>query len=754
MPFERGRPPVAATGSGGNGGITLPKVPLASKDPGDTVARESLSRTHISLKAIREELAEFENEIKWRDEKLAELQRELIANRSALEQERTKFRQSEGGVLHDRLRETLDQHAQIVRERDARIQALTMKGRELLGRVQTLTTERGKSAQAMADLVKQVQEQQRRVQSLEEKLAESQQHAEAARTELLRHDPGRGLGGRWQSMHGAARAGIVLGVLVVAAASVAAGASALLNRQERYRVSAEVVLPTDQMDAAGKLLEADPRGRGVQTARRELDVQTARLELWVETQQPESAGHELDELASLLVEKLTPAPVMTGDSGKKQELERRLAELDGQLGGLASQPSGNVLGQDVTLLKAWREQLKDRQDVETQLRKLRPRLSATPPDANSFTVDPALVTTAQEEDSRLQADLQVLTGKQQQLQELLRKSLESGVAALQKMDDETQSASQHVGEASQEVADSEVTAAAAGIVKALGDWQKALSELREAWKGAEHAAAEEKGDALAVHGTLEPAIRGFLQTSEGVRGEIDRQLETIGAGGEEPTKRIVLRNTMSRHLESALSAEHAMRQAAETLLASENPELSGLVQSAAGLATQVRERRETIAAAVRSDALQKAQLAFENDMLQVRAEHEQWLRRAAELDEALLEHNRKVLSLLPQVDQERSAVQRQADLYRERAGVLGQLAALSQEHAKSIAESQQRVRPSVLPARASILPVSPRERIQQAVLLGSLPLMVFMLALAAVYAGVLWSRSRQVESTYQQLLRQ
>src|SRR5207237_10610522 len=138
------------------------------------------------------------------------------------------------------------------------------------------------------------------------------------------------------------------------------------------------------------------------------------------------------------------------------------------------------------------------------------------------------------------------------------------------------------------------------------------------------------------------------QNVQTARAAIDKHLETIGEGGEEPTKRIVLRNTISRHLEAAMSAEKAAVQSAEPLLSTENAELGGLVQALSGLTTQVGERREAIAATVRGDGLRKAQLAFEQDLLKTRVEHEQWLKRAAELDESLLEHNTKVLSLLPQ----------------------------------------------------------------------------------------------------------
>src|SRR5438132_8083816 len=99
MPFERGQPPVPRAA---NSPISLPPAKLivrppgsaAPSGPGDMGVRESLSRTSLSLKAIREELQDFETEISWRDERLAGLEKELQGARAALEQERARSRQS------------------------------------------------------------------------------------------------------------------------------------------------------------------------------------------------------------------------------------------------------------------------------------------------------------------------------------------------------------------------------------------------------------------------------------------------------------------------------------------------------------------------------------------------------------------------------------------------------------------------------------------------------------------------------------
>ncbi len=770
MPLERGKPstasgktgvPVAASGRtgapiAGSGSKPIVGPPRAMEE----AVRENLGRTHLSLRAIRDELEMFEKEIKWRDERLSQLELEL-------QEERARTGGPDAAAGNDRLREArlqIEQHTAALRERDGRIQALVLKERELLGRVQTLTHERTKSAQALADMVKQIQEQQRRTQALEEKLAQQQREWQEREKAASLADPSAMVQppGGWRRMSGPARVGIVLITLIIVGASLALAAGTLMRAEPRFRVAGQLVVPADQAEMVLDELKDDPRYARFETAQRPLGPQAASLTLAIETTAKDEMRRELDTLGRTLVARLTPPPATQPDlAAARDELERRLgnldqrlADLDRQMSGLTTQPARAGLGPEMGLFKAWRELLSERQNVEAQLKLLRPRMTASQPSADQIQVDKDAITRAEAADSQLQANREALATRQQQLRELIRKSLEAGVAPLSRMTTDIAAAAKDVGDSSQDVSDPDVTQVAATITQTLTEWTKSLSELQEAWQAAAKAAGDDQADLLAVQSKLEPALIAFRDRSKAHRTTMEKAIESLGEGGQEPTKRIVLRNGLSRQLKPALDAHESALQVLKPLLSADNPDLAGLMQTVTGLRTQVTTQRERIAATARDEALRQAREACEKDVAAARAEHERWLTRAAELDAALLEQNRKALELLPQMDGERSIAQRRAELYQERSTILRELADLSHNEVQALAQRSQRMIPWYIPAEATPLPVSPRERLGQAMLFGSIPLGIGALILISLWAGQLYLRSRQLASDYERLLRE
>lgn len=759
MRFERGKPaaPARPAKPAAPPAPPRPAAPAPaprSEPPTDPAIRENLSRTHLSLKAIREELEQFEHEIAVRDERLLILEKEAKQAKSLLEQERTRSRQADAAGLTARLQEArrqIEEQAQALLERDDRLKALAEREQALSGQVQLLSQERARGAQALAQMARQIQQQQERTRALEQQLVTNAGRGAGAPADATVATGG--LGGRWSALSTRARVSIGFGVATMVLASVALAGGVLLRDETKWRATGMVLLPKEQVDLAQKRLAQEGSVVDLKIEASALDARTACLRLALADATASAARDTVDKVGRAMAAGLMVDAPALANAEERRELEAQLQQLDQQLAVLSSQPAG-VASLEPAALSEWREKLAERRELDQKLKALAPVLSSTAPEPGQFVAEAKNVAATQAGDSKLQADVGELRRREQQLRDQLVRALDAGEIALNRMAADIVAATKDVTESSQDSADSDVSGAMAGITTALSEWTRAVSEVRDAWRTAQRGLADPRGDILRVQRAIEPAVQTFIEQTRSAKAALEKSLEVIAQGGEEPTKRIVLRNTLSRQLQPALTAQEAASQSLRSLLSGEDPDVGALVQGIAGLRQQVADARDRIATTMQAQAYQRAQHEYEQNLSAARGQQAQWLKRAAELDEVLLEQNRKVLDNWPAMETERTAAQQRAELYRARSQVLARLAAFSRKDADALLSRAEQIRPLYIPAFVAAVPGSDRPRVAQAMVLGSLPLISGGLIAASIWAGALYSRSRRLARDYERLLRE
>src|SRR5690606_19217038 len=91
--------------------------------------------------------------------------------------------------------------------------------------------------------------------------------------------------------------------------------------------------------------------------------------------------------------------------------------------------------------------------------------------------------------------------------------------------------------------------------------------------------------------TIEAAARRYLESTANAAGVVNQALDAISQGGDEPTKRLVLHNTLAQHAKPALGAQESLAAAIRRVMPAENVELAALVQNVSGLTQQVAAHR-------------------------------------------------------------------------------------------------------------------------------------------------------------------
>jgi hypothetical protein len=239
-------------------------------------------------------------------------------------------------------------------------------------------------------------------------------------------------------------------------------------------------------------------------------------------------------------------------------------------------------------------------------------------------------------------------------------------------------------------------------------------------------------DVAARYKAVETAARDFLDSTRNSLGLIQKSLDAIGQGGDEPTKRLVLRNSLAQRIQPALDAREALAAAVRQVTAAENIELATLAEGVGGLRVQVQTRRARLEQDLRDQLLADTRAAYERNMQQLRAQRDDLARKAAALESAIVKSAAEALSLLGGSQGREAALSDWLQLARTRSDLTARLAALDRADAEDAAQTDRLT--NLAWSDAAAIDVTPRPSLAAwttAAAAAPLALFAFVLALFA-----------------------
>jgi hypothetical protein len=526
---------------------------------------------------------------------------------------------------------------------------------------------------------------------------------------------------------------LVLAIIVLA---VAGGVGAIMWSHDKplYRATALLIGAPNELE--GLANHARTALADTASAQVEADAPAAVVRISLTAAQPDRATSMLAAAGSATMEAWRAARAASTQpaNARAAELAARLADFDRRLARPQTQPaSADSLA---TAVQNWRELIGQKQANLVAAQATATRAAVPSPDEQSLAIDAARLKAAESADPRLQADTSVLTQREEQLAGMLRASLEAGEPRFGKLTDTAAAAVKATRE--HEAPDAAETGAILKkIVQSVEAWSTSGAALAEGWRKAATELARPGADALAIHTALEPLARRFIDESASAADAVSKQLESLAQGGDEPTKRLVLRTALAHELQPALDAREALASAARTVLASENLELSAVRQRVAGLRTQVEQQRERIRENVKRTLLASARSAHDTDLAEAQRQRAALADRAAQLDAELLKSADLVLDRVEDAQSRLAAAAARADLYRQRGDLLKELAQLGEQ-----AQARAAAAPRFITGPTERVN-SPERRIARAVLagLGALLLCAFGFTATGVLSS--WRRSER-----------
>ena len=495
------------------------------------------------------------------------------------------------------------------------------------------------------------------------------------------------------------------------------------------------------------------------------DAQAGLLALSLESTVPEKGLTAIEGLSQGIVTRVQAQQRLpaTGPSasaaaearGQRDRWRQRLAEIDRLLAAAATQPAGgsSLAEECVGLAAASRQALADRQGIASAIDALTARLNAADLDPSAIQMPSDRLQSAFAGDAMLQADMQALARYQAEMTTIIESMLQSAAALIPRLVEEAAAGAQLLATELQARHGDEVDAQLRVMRESLEHWSKAASELSEVWQAQQAALKTPDAQPLAIQASLAQAAKKFIEDTAAALNKYRKATEALGQGGDELTKRTVVRNRLSRDLQQVLDAREKLAIAVRRLVVTDNFELAAMSQRVEGLRRQVEAKRARIEGVLRNERLVELKAERERAMAADRAQREQLLRQAAELDKAIVEHMTSSQTLLARAHAEYSTLSSQIELLRERGDLLARIAALDQAAARRLAETSPPVAVHCIPAQSSEQVLPPGQRFWRAVIIALAPLLVCGAAFGLGWWFLAARRSTQAIEDYTRQLR-
>ena len=406
------------------------------------------------------------------------------------------------------------------------------------------------------------------------------------------------------------------------------------------------------------------------------------------------------------------------------------------------------------LTRRWGELRRQRDQMLASMAAAEQRLRQLAPTLSEITLTPAQLADCQAADRRLQADIEALAQRQDQLAARLRAGLQSVEQQLGTFDPAVVEADNVLGRAAGEDHHPEVISHLKQMREVLSTWSKNSTAFG---RNAEHFRAQMNAlpppDWMAVQTGLEAAARALAEGLAAGRANLDQHLKGIGEGQEQMTKRLVLQTALTRDLAGLASAEQAMVSATTALVAAQDVELAAILQRLSGLRERVTMDQQELIANVRQARLAELQQAHEKMLAQAGQERSQLEQQLASNSTALLQLATQAVAAAGESGVQLAALADQLDLHRRRARLLTEAV---QDVEAATAEAP--LAGSAPPVRYLRIPAPPpadleMPRLPRAVLTALAPLLMFLVASLIVWMMMSSRRTERVMESYARSLR-
>ncbi|GMV95882.1 MAG: hypothetical protein AMXMBFR83_02510 [Phycisphaerae bacterium] len=764
----------------------------ASKDPSAPESIEAAlppetegSNAARLLDEIRERVERLEGNLSLRERRLARVEKALREANGRLQLERAEFASRRDALEQDlsaRLRQREQQLADAARalqDHQKRLGALLARERETLAQIERLTRERDRAAADLGQARRDLDEQRERAGALEAQLIELRGRSAPSSTppgaQVI--DPAwlaawqrrvRPVQAWWRRLSLQQRTAAKAGAIAVPIMSLLIALTVFTRYPSTFAVTGFVACAGEDGAALADVAKGVSLA-GVTLRARPSDGVVEVSGLFAD---PDQGVREVDVAARSLVERLSARGDQPSGAAERQArrevLLDRLAAMEENAGPMATRPADAPAARNPSsaqsrpmdtptgsreLLSALEDLLARREVLTARLRQIDQRLAAKP--SVMADVSEAQLQAALAADARLQADRDVLAGREQELSAALKQVIDQARIRLDDLSPRSGDADKAVAERLQSPQDQDVVEALTAIREALATFARSVDGLSKTWQEQRRAldAAGESADPAARQAAMETAARQFVEATGGASAAIQKALDAITQGGDEPTKRLSLRRDLLEKLQPALDSREALAVAVNRAVAAENLDLAGLLRNVTGLRAQVLQRKARIEDELRRRALADAQAEADRTAAALQRERAEALASAEALGEALARQATMAFRLLRDAGENRSGLLAALERERARAQVLSELRALDQADERASAAVARPIRAHRVPA-AAVDVTSRTDRVGRA-LLGAAtpPLLAVVLAAGFAVTGY-GRRSRASIEDYARALRE
>lgn len=525
---------------------------------------------------------------------------------------------------------------------------------------------------------------------------------------------------------------------LVVAASLVLGAVSYWGGEWPEHWSAQIVVSDADVGAiqeAVRLAKAEdnPLAQAVPHLQVRADASVGMIELSLPLVDRNSDAARLDALGTAITEQLNrealpPPTVAPVDEQPFKTATLRLQEMLNQLGALAAQPAEASADKAARAIEGLRRAIADRNRLSEQIAELSRQMTMTGNSMPESDIQPDSnrIAEAEQADQVFQSDLMALRQRESYLVEMLQRAMNQGQAGFEILNAGISDAEKAVQKLQEGTYSNDVVDQMTILHNALADWNNATQSLADVWKAEWRKLIDPDAhpDPLASLARLQPAIRSFTETAMAAQETIQRSLEAIAQGGDQPTTRLVLRNRLAQGIQPAVEAREQVAKATRSVQPSDSPELAAMIQTVSGLRERAERRRAAILTVLREEAARKVSERHEQTLSRLRTQKESLAAGVSELDH-------KITSLAEVVEQEAGSDRQQRGAWLDQLNRLGeQLRAVPDQLAQAHQATRQTVQVSPMPIRhvayvpARIVTDLPaqRDRLQRAGLLGSIPL--------------------------------
>lgn len=485
------------------------------------------------------------------------------------------------------------------------------------------------------------------------------------------------------------------------------------------------------------------------------DLKLGRVELTVSARSGHAAILRLDEVAKAIVATLPPpAPIAAPPASQPegQRLAARILESHRQAAAM-SQPAGSEDIHAADLVAQYKALQAERRKINDTLADLARRVEDKPAVPSSADVTADQIAKAEAANPQLQAELEALRQREEQLTGRLRIAVDAAAVQFRSIHKALATVDGEFDKLLKDEHPEEVTKQLQTMRESLKTWDRAVSGLDTQWQTLRKA-LQNAGtvDALAVQASLQKSAQTFVADTTAATNDLTRAVNAISQGQDQTTKRLVLRNNLVKQLSPVTTTQDAVLTAARSAILTDNIELTAIVQRLYSLRKQVDQRRSLIATGLRQTRIVQLQQNNAALLSQIREEQSQLKQRAATIDADLLRLGDAGTQAAASLAGLAGSLNSQTSMQQREIQDLLQLVSLHEQYAQKMASLPAPPGPTYTPARM-LIGTATAPSPATALLIGIMPVLVSSLALLITGLIAASRRSRNTIEEYARSLK-